>query len=63
MEGFSSAENAPRMQIIDPAAGEQYAAIALWDIGLKIEPEFVDFYEGILHYVDASGKVYTFRFQ
>ena len=63
VEGFSGADNAPKMQIIDPAAGEQYAAIDLWNIGLKIEPEFVDFYEGTLYYVDASGKVYTFLFQ
>lgn len=62
VEGFSSADNAPRMQIIDPDAKEQYAAIDLWNIGLKIEPEFVDFHDGTLYYVDASGKVYTFLF-
>ncbi|MBQ2726477.1 MAG: hypothetical protein IJF78_12305 [Clostridia bacterium] len=56
VEGFSDRTNASGMQVIDPAAKTQYAAIDLWNIGLKIEPEFVDFHEGTLYYVDASGS-------
>lgn len=62
VEGFSDSNNAPKMQVIDLAAMKQYASIDLWDIGLKIEPEFVDFHDDILYYLDASGKVRTFTF-
>ena len=63
VEGFSDEKNPPRMQIIDLAGKEQYAAIDLWNLGLRIEPEFVDFHNGTLYYLDASGEVYTFTFQ
>ena len=66
VEGFNvkTAEdrNRPRMQIVDMDARNQAADIDLFEAGLCIEPEFVDYEGDTLYYMDASGALYIFDF-
>ena len=66
VEGFNvkSAEdvNKPRMQVVDMVGKQQIADIDLFAAGLSIEPELIDFENGVLYYMDASGAAYTFEF-
>lgn len=63
LEGFSSEKNPPKLQIIDLSKKEQICTVDLWGMGLVIEPEFIDFYEGTCYYSDAKGAVYKFDFR
>ena len=54
--------NKPRMQVVDMVGKQQIADIDLFAAGLSIEPELIDFENGVLYYMDASGAAYTFEF-
>lgn len=60
VEGFSDAVNPAKMRIIDLEKQVQEEVLDLYEMGLTIEPEFVDFFEGELYYSDAKGNVYHF---
>lgn len=60
VEGFSnSTSNVPTLRVIDLAEQNEIVTINLSDKGLKLEPEFIDFYNGTLYYGDANGALYT----
>lgn len=63
LEGFSSAKNPPKLQVLDLISGKQLASLDLFGMGLIIEPEFIDFYEGTCYYSDAKGAVYKLNFR
>ena len=60
VEGFSDATNPAKMRIINLEKQIQEEVIDLFEMGLTIEPEFVDFYGDELYYSDAKGSVYHF---
>lgn len=60
VEGFSNDENPPKMRIIDLEAKREVKIIDFYEMGLKVEAEFVDFYKDQLYYSSADGCVYWF---
>ena len=63
LEGFTaSAENPPAIRIIDTLAGKEQQAIFFGDYGMTVEPEWIDFSQGICYYADHDGNVYTLTF-
>jgi len=61
VEGFSNDENPPKMRIIDLEAKREVKIIDFYEMGLKVEAEFVDFYKDQLYYSSADGCVYWFK--
>lgn len=61
-EGFTNDEkNRPAIRVIDPAtATERY--IDLLSLGIKEEPEMIDFSDGVCYYSDLYGTLYTVDF-
>ena len=60
LEGFSGTAKPAKLQIIDLVNQKQLTSINLYGIGLIIEPEFVDVYDGVLYYSDAEGRLFSF---
>ena len=63
VEGFSkSEENPPAIRIIDPQKKKEIFYGRFEDVGLDIEPEFIDFYNGECYYIDGHGDVFNLIF-
>lgn len=63
LEGFSGdAVNPPALRIISPESKKQTDLIYFSDFGLTIEPELIDFENGICYYCDNHGNLYTIDF-
>lgn len=63
VEGFSDSEKQPAgLRVIDTAKGCQEAYYDLLRMGYPLEPELIDFYEGVCYYSDGDGNVYTVEF-
>ncbi len=63
VEGFShSPENPPCLRVIDLQSKAQVLAVDLSTIGLSIEPEMIDVYEGHLYYGDGTKSLYRLSF-
>ncbi len=63
LEGFTNSQNAPAaMRVIscENKCEELYVKFA--DFGIDIEPEFIDFYEGVCYYSDNQGNLYTIEY-
>ena len=50
------------MRIIDIKAKKQIQHIDLVNVGLIVEPEFIDFKDGVCYYGDHHGNLYTIEF-
>ena len=65
VEGGTASETntvaVPRMKIIDTVTHTE-TVVELCELGLKIEPELIDFAGDTIYYMDAAGDVYTFEF-
>ena len=66
VEGFDAHspedENPPVLRIIDTEKQEQLAEIDLFSLGLKDEPELVDFRGDALIYMDGHGHAFSLEF-
>lgn len=63
LEGFTNdTTNVPAMRIIDTAKKIQKELVLFGDYGMTIEPEFIDFCDGICYYSDNFGNLYTIEF-
>ena len=64
LEGFGIEDknNPPAMRIIDVNKKEQVCLVDFVKHGLEIEPEFIDFHEGVCHYCDNPGNLYIIEF-
>jgi len=63
VEGFSRSEiNKPKLRIIDLVSQKQVEAVDLYDMGLAIEPEFIEAYKDQIYYSDAAGSIYLLSF-
>ena len=64
LEGFTNNEqNPPALRIIDPAKKIQEQKILFGDFGMTIEPEMIDFADGICFYSDNHGNLYQIEFE
>ncbi len=62
-EGFTNSKEAPpAIRIIDTAKKCQINCLMLGDIGITVEPEMIDFYEGSCLYSDVHGNLYNIEF-
>ena len=60
LEGFTdSVENPPAIRLVDTAAKKQTCLTYFKDLGTTVEPELIDFEDGICYYADHEGTVYT----
>lgn len=63
LEGFSdNIENPPALRIISIESKSQEAYIPLGDYALTIEPELIDFRDGMCYYCDHHGNLYNLYF-
>ena len=63
LEGFTnSKENPPALRIINPKTKMQELCIEFAQFGLTVEPEFIEFKDGVCYYSDCGGNVYTIEF-
>lgn len=62
VEGFTGPDIPARLQVIDLAKQVQCAAVNLFSLGLDVEPEFIDVYNGVLYYGDGHGRLFTIQF-
>lgn len=63
LEGFSNnGQNQPAIRIIDLAEKRQEAVWKFIDFGLSVEPELIDFWNGVCYYGDNSGELYILTF-
>lgn len=63
LEGFTeSKENPPALRVIDAAAKRQVLHLDFTSMGLTVEPELIDFKDGICYYGDAHGNLYVIDF-
>ena len=63
LEGFTNNEaNPPALRILDPASHCQLAYIPFAQFGTSVEPELIDFADGICYYCDCRGNLYTLEF-
>ncbi|MBQ2897156.1 MAG: hypothetical protein IJE46_02400 [Clostridia bacterium] len=63
LEGFTnSINNPPALRIIDTANKKQETYINLPEAGIGIEPEMVDFWDGVCYIGDAEGNLYIAEF-
>lgn len=61
-EGFGEKIH-PAIRIIDTEAREQIFFCDLFDLDMKHEAEFIDFYNGSVHYSDARGNLFKLNFE
>lgn len=63
VEGFSaSEENPPAIRIIDTQNKKQIFYKQFKELGLEIEPEFIEFYDGKFYYIDGHGNLFNITF-
>ena len=63
LEGFTdSRDNPPAIRLIDPEKKEQKALYYFGDISLTVEPEFIDFEDGVCYYADNHGNAFILTF-
>ena len=62
VEGFTGPSVPAWLRVIDLVKEEQCASIDLLSLGLSIEPEFIEFQDGVLYYSDGTGKLYQLSF-
>ncbi len=62
VEGFHGAIH-PALRVIDTVKRAQVLHVDLFNEGLKIEPEFIDFAAGRCIYGDAKGGLYELEFE
>lgn len=63
LEGFTEDEKRPpALRIIDPEERRQQEMFLFADYGLTVEPEMIEFADGICYYCDHSGNLYTLEF-
>lgn len=63
LEGFTDdVKNPPALRIIDTEKQCQLAYIPFSDFGLTVEPEMIDFANGICYYCDNHGNLYMIEF-
>ena len=59
LEGFTdSVNNPPALRVIDTDTKRQESLCVFGEYGLNIEPEMIDFYDGICYYGDTRGNLY-----
>lgn len=63
VEGFDGPEVPARLRVIDLVKEKQVASVDLYGLGMDLEPEFIEFYQGVLYYSDGAGKLYTIKFK
>lgn len=64
VEGFSqSEENPAAVRIIDPCEKKEIFFKKFGDIELHVEPEFIDYSNGVCYYVDGHGNVFNLYFE
>lgn len=62
VEGFSDSKRPAVLRVVDPTAQRQELCVNLAQLGLDIEPEFIDFHGDTCYYSDAHGRLYRFEF-
>jgi len=63
VEGFSKKSGKlPALRVIDVNEKKQILHVNFGDFDLDIEPEMIDFYNGMCCYSDAHGHMYTIEF-
>ena len=64
LEGFfaSDEENPPALRIISLQNKEQIFYKRFSEIGLDVEPEFIEFYNGVCYYIDGHGNTFNLFF-
>ena len=63
LEGFSNDKNNPPViRLIDTSAKKQKEMYCFFDLGLTIEPEFIDFKDENCYYADNHGNLYKLLF-
>ncbi len=63
LEGFTHDEkNPPAIRIIDMEKKGEERYVPCADLGLKIEPEFIDFEEDVCWYSELNGSLFTIDF-
>ena len=64
LEGFTNSEdNPPAIRVIDPTLQKETLYMQFKELGTDIEPEMIDFENGICYYTDHHGNMYTIDFQ
>ena len=65
LEGFfaSDEENPPALRIISLQNKEQIFYKRFSEIGLDVEPEFIEFYNGVCYYIDGHGNAFNLFFE
>ena len=63
VEGFTGDKvNIPALRVIDVISKKQVMYVDLVGEGLEVEPEMIEFSDGICYYSDGHGNLYTFDF-
>ena len=63
LEGFTdSPENPPALRVVDAALGQEVLAVDFPALGLTVEPEMVEFSDGLCYYGDSDGNFYRLDF-
>lgn len=64
LEGFTdSVENPPAIRVIDAQLQKEILYKQFDELGTNIEPEMIDFENGICYYTDHHGNMYIINFQ
>ena len=50
------------LRIIDPEQRKQVFFTELKDLGTELEPEMIDFSDGVCYYSDGNGNLFTIEF-
>ena len=59
LEGFTNSKIAPAaMRVISCEKKCEELFVRFADLGIDIEPEFIDFYDGVCYYSDNQGNLY-----
>ena len=61
-EGFEDEINRPAIRVIDLLKKREERYVDLWEMGYRVEPEMIDFYNGECYYSDANGNLYAVDF-
>ncbi len=63
VEGFTNMESAPPvLRLIDLKEKKEIAVYKFGDFELNVEPEFIDFEDGICYYADDYGNLFELAF-
>ena len=61
-EGFTNSVRNPALRVFDVKEKKQVLHVDLRDLGLHIEAEFVDVYNGETYYIDSAGDAFKISF-